>query len=150
MNKRFYFTYGTEGQPFCGGWTVVEAPDYRAACALFRSYHPDKIEGLMNCSSVYSEEQFMGTEMALLSNFGARCHEIISLQRRCAKEKIVSSKELPALAKALGQANRQISEIQGLLKQLIQTEQGLIWQLRDLSGQCDRADKPKEAAGGKL
>ena len=23
---KFYFTYGTDGQPFVGGWTEVEAP----------------------------------------------------------------------------------------------------------------------------
>lgn len=28
---RFYFTYGTDGQPFVGGWTEVEAPNYGAA-----------------------------------------------------------------------------------------------------------------------
>lgn len=43
---RFYFTYGTDGQPFFGGWTEVEAPDAHAACAAFRAYHPDKTKGL--------------------------------------------------------------------------------------------------------
>ena len=43
---KFYFTYGTEGQPFVGGWTEVEAPDGHAACAAFRACHPDKTEGL--------------------------------------------------------------------------------------------------------
>lgn len=41
---KFYFTYGTDGQPFFGGWTEVEAPDAHAACAAFRAYHPDKTE----------------------------------------------------------------------------------------------------------
>lgn len=64
---KFYFTYGTDGQPFVGGWTEVEAPDRRAACAAFRSYHPDKTEGLLNCSSVYmrpgsSRPRCIGTE----------------------------------------------------------------------------------------
>lgn len=81
MNKRFYFTYGTEGQPFYGGWTTVEAPDYRAACAAFRACHPDKINGLLNCSSVYDEERFMSSEMSASGNFGFCCHEIITLQR---------------------------------------------------------------------
>lgn len=150
MNKRFYFTYGTGGQPFYGGWTVVEAPNYSAACAAFRAYHPDKMEGLLHCSRVYDEGRFMETEMARSGNFGARCHEIISMQRRDAAEKIVDGKELPPLAKVLGQTNRQISEIRDLLKQLMQTEAGLIWQLHDLSVQCDRVDKPKEATGGNL
>lgn len=54
---KFYFTYGTDGQPFFGGWTEVEAPDAHAACAAFRAYHPDKTEGLVNCSSIYDEER---------------------------------------------------------------------------------------------
>ena len=38
----FYFTYGSEGHPYYGGWTEVEAPDSNAACAAFRAYHPDQ------------------------------------------------------------------------------------------------------------
>lgn len=78
---RFYFTYGTGGQPFVGGWTEVEAPNYSAACAAFRAYHPDKTNGLLNCSSVYDEEYFKRTEMYRDGNFGCRCHEVITLRR---------------------------------------------------------------------
>lgn len=78
---RFYFTYGTEGQPFYGGWSVVEALDRHMACTAFRVYHPDKIEGLINCSSVYDEDLFQSAIMATEGNFGARCHEIIWLSR---------------------------------------------------------------------
>ena len=49
---KFYFTYGTDGQPFFGGWTEVEAPDAHAACAAFRAYHPDKTEGLVNSHTI--------------------------------------------------------------------------------------------------
>ena len=78
---KFYFTYGTEGQPFFGGWTEVDAPGIHAACAAFRAYHPDKIAGIVNCSSIYDEEQFKRTEMYRKSNFGCRCHEVIILRR---------------------------------------------------------------------
>ena len=81
---KFYFTYGTDGQPFFGGWTEVDAPDCRSACSAFRTYHPDKTEGLLNCSSVYDEEHFKLTEMYRESNFGFRCHEIITLRREAA------------------------------------------------------------------
>lgn len=81
---KFYFTYGTDGQPFFGGWTEVEAPDAHAACAAFRAYHPDKTEDLVNCSSIYDEEKFKLTEMYRESNFGFRCHEIITLRREAA------------------------------------------------------------------
>lgn len=77
---KFYFTYGSDGQPFVGGWTEIEAPDIHAACALFRAYHPDKTEGLLNCSSVYSEAVFKRSCMnGPGGNFGRRCHERITV-----------------------------------------------------------------------
>lgn len=67
-----------------GGWTEVEAPDAHAACAAFRAYHPDRTEGLLNCSSVYDEERFKQTEMYRSGNFNRRCHEVITLRREAA------------------------------------------------------------------
>ena len=85
---KFYFTYGSEGQPFYGGWTEVEAPDEHAACAAFRAFHPDKTEGLLNCCSVYEEERFKRSTMyGPGGNFGCRCHEIITLRREFAAER---------------------------------------------------------------
>lgn len=79
---KFYFTYGTDGQPFVGGWTEVEAPDARTACAAFRAFHPDQTEGLLNCSSVYTAEQFEASCMAGPDgNFHRFCHETITLQQ---------------------------------------------------------------------
>lgn len=83
---RYFFTYGTDGQPFVGGRTEVDAPDGHAACAAFRAYHPDKTEGLVNCSSIYDEEHFKLTEMYRKGNFGFRCHEIITLRREAATD----------------------------------------------------------------
>lgn len=78
----YYFTYGTsDTQPFVGGWTEIEAPDARSAAALFRAYHPDRDEGILNCSSVYTQELFEHTEMFREGNFGFRCHERIQLTR---------------------------------------------------------------------
>ena len=79
--RKFYFTYGTGGQPFVGGWTEVEAPNYGAAIVAFRAYHPDKTKGIVNCASVYDEERFRMTEMYRTGNFNRRCHEIITLRR---------------------------------------------------------------------
>lgn len=82
---RFYFTYGTDGQPFSGGWTEVEADNISVACAAFRAYHPDQTEGLLNCSSVYTEEQFKRTEMSGPNgNFHRFCHEVITLRHEAA------------------------------------------------------------------
>lgn len=83
---RFYFTYGSDGQPFSGGWTVVEAPNMASACAVFRAYHPDKTEGLLNCSDVYDEEHFMLSEMSATDNLGSRCHEVIGPKYEFSKE----------------------------------------------------------------
>ena len=79
----FYFTYGTaKGQPFMGGWTEIEAPDRASACALFRAFHPDKTSGLLNCADVYTEANFRRSEMSgPEGNFGARCHERITVTR---------------------------------------------------------------------
>ena len=78
----FYFTYGSEGYPFYGGWTEIEAPDERTACAIFRAFHPDRVEGFINCAFVYTEAAFKKTKMAgPAGNFGARCHERITVTR---------------------------------------------------------------------
>lgn len=84
---KVYFTYGTsENQPFIGGWTEVEAPDIKTACALFRAYHPDKTEGILNCADYYTEEQFKDTTMHEEGNYGYRCRERISLTHKLLKE----------------------------------------------------------------
>lgn len=66
---KFYFTYGSDGHPFVGGWTEVEASDIHTVCRLFRAVHPDKISGIMNCSCCYSQEQFNATRMGETGNF---------------------------------------------------------------------------------
>lgn len=73
----FYFTYGTEGQPFVGGWTMVEAESMDDACEKFREEHPDSVDGLLNCAGVYAEHYFLTTAMAEKGNYGEFCHEVI-------------------------------------------------------------------------
>lgn len=79
--SKYYFTYGSEGQPFVGGWTEIEAPAAKTACAIFRAFHPDRDEGFLNCCAYYTEAQFMATTMAKRGNLGARCHEKITVTR---------------------------------------------------------------------
>ena len=75
---KYFFTYGTSGFPFTGGWTIVEAPNRAVAIAAFRKVHPDRHEGILNCSSVYSESRFALTSMGKLgNNLGRGCHEIL-------------------------------------------------------------------------
>jgi len=79
----FYFTYGLEGQPYVGGWTEINAPNIDAACAIFRSFHPDKIDGLLNCAFYYTEERWKKTKMYEKGhNFHATCHERIIVTRQ--------------------------------------------------------------------
>ena len=80
--ETFYFTYGLEGQPFVGGWTEIIAPDSRTAIDVFRAFHPDKFEGILNCASFYREKVFIGTKMYKDGNFGARCHEKIVITQQ--------------------------------------------------------------------
>ncbi len=79
---KFYFTYGSEGMDFVGGWTEVDAPNYSTACELFSACHAKSADGLINCAGIYSEREFAGTKMCQKgSNLGAGCHEVISLKR---------------------------------------------------------------------
>lgn len=82
MAKTFYFTYGCEGHPFSGGWTEIEAEDMETACGAFRAYHPDKVPHLLNCCSVYAEEDFKETCMYKKGvNLGKPCQERICITR---------------------------------------------------------------------
>lgn len=84
---KFYFTYGSEGHPFVGGWTEVEAPDEDMACTIFQMVHPNKEDGFLNCCSVYEEEQFKRTSMyGPKGNFGRRCMETITLRHEFVDE----------------------------------------------------------------
>ncbi len=78
---KFYFTYGTNKDfPFRDGWTEVTAPNYKAAYTLFRMIHPDITEGILNCSDIYTEEQFLNSEMYQTNkNFRHGCYEKITL-----------------------------------------------------------------------
>ena len=79
--QKFYFTYGSDcGQPYCGGWSEVLAPNRSLACTAFRMVHPDNFPGFLNCASVYSASEFEKTRMAgPCGNFGLRCHETITM-----------------------------------------------------------------------
>ena len=79
--QTFYFTYGTADQPFVGGWTEIVAPDFHVACQLFKAVHPCRIGNILNCASAYSEKDFKSTTMFAKGNFGARCHEKITIDR---------------------------------------------------------------------
>lgn len=78
--NRYYFTLGTSRKfPFRGGWVEVIAPDRKAAVRMFRSKYPDVNEGVVNCSDIYTADQFSRTGM-VDGNLGAGCHDILLCQ----------------------------------------------------------------------
>ena len=92
--EKYYFTYGTSAQfPYFVGWTEVEAENKKQAIAIFRIAHPDKTEGIINCSSIYSEHEFKKGEMYNSDNLGSRCHEKISLSVEIEKNEIEKIKD---------------------------------------------------------
>lgn len=77
---KYYYTYGTDpAYPFQGGWTEIEAPDRSAADQAFIALHPYRNRAL-NCADIYWEEDFMKSAL-INGNFGAYCHERITLTR---------------------------------------------------------------------
>lgn len=81
-DKKFYFTYGTEGHPFPGGWTLIYAPDRNTAEEIFKLFHKCRTRDLLNCCGVYDEETFKRTAMWTNGNCGHRCWEEISFVRK--------------------------------------------------------------------
>lgn len=73
--ERFFFTFGSDGHPYKGGWTEVVAPDEETARNLFAALHPSD-RGL-RCACVYDEKSFKQTRMWVRGNYGARCREEI-------------------------------------------------------------------------
>mgnify|MGYP000859795895 FL=1 len=74
---KYYFTYGTHGQPFSGGWTVVNANSYTEAIDKFNAVHPKTKDGFINCAFVYDENEFKQTKMYTNGNFGKFEQEVI-------------------------------------------------------------------------
>jgi len=86
--RRYYFTYGDDPEfPFHGGWTEVIARNMTEAISIFRSAHKDRLNngmpyGLVNCDGIYTQEQFMATDMSKNGNKGFYCHERFDVEAR--------------------------------------------------------------------
>ena len=81
-----FFCYGTNPKfPFRNGWTEVEAPDKGTAIEVFRLLHPDRTPGIVNCSFIYSEEEFeesgLSTNPLFLKDPDQYCHERVTFTR---------------------------------------------------------------------
>lgn len=82
--EKFYFTYGTDSEyPFRGGWTLIIAPNIKAAAQIFKAYHPNRNDS--EClnradyyrADYYRADYFEQSESYKTGNFGGYCHEII-------------------------------------------------------------------------
>lgn len=62
MVAKYYFTFGTAEQyPFQDTYIVVMAKNENDAIATFRRSFPDVTPGIVNCSFIYNECEFMKT-----------------------------------------------------------------------------------------
>lgn len=78
---KFYFTYGSEGYAFKGGWTVVEAESLNQAIGAFRVCHGNEDEDCIPCAHYYTEGEFEHTKLREKGNLGAFEWERINFSR---------------------------------------------------------------------
>ena len=74
--KKYYYTFGAEGQPYYGGWVMVVADSWDEADEKFIAQYPLK-DGFINCAFRYTEEAFLNTGMQENGNLGSFCHEVL-------------------------------------------------------------------------
>lgn len=61
--KNYYFTFGSDpGFPYQNTYLIVKACSRQDAIDTFRSHHPDRNAGVLNCAFWYTEEQWHGSE----------------------------------------------------------------------------------------
>ncbi|MGI6751109.1 MAG: hypothetical protein ACOX4U_00590 [Anaerovoracaceae bacterium] len=80
MNK-YYFTFGSSGQIYDGGWVEIHADSLREAQEKFIERYGEKAykhPKCLNYSWDYTEEEFKRTIMYEDGkNYGVGCHEVI-------------------------------------------------------------------------
>ena len=61
--KNYYFTFGNNPQfPYHDKYLIVKAYNAYQATELFRACYPDRIEGIINCAFIYSEEEWQPSD----------------------------------------------------------------------------------------
>lgn len=94
MNK-YYFTFGSEGHPYVGGWITIEADNMELATQIFRILYPDKNNGFLRYAFRYTEDEFKRTIMYEKgSNLGAACHCEIKLEIKKTAEPALNSGQI--------------------------------------------------------
>lgn len=79
--RKYYFTFGTSGHIYRGGWVEIHAVNLLHAQQKFEKRYGDKARngetGLLRYCDSYREERFKTTTMYKYGNFGECCHEVI-------------------------------------------------------------------------
>lgn len=75
--QKFYYTFGSEGQPYDGGWVEIIAEDFHEADKLFNKRYGCSPGGFIRCAGRYTEETFKKTSMYKRGNFGSFCHDTL-------------------------------------------------------------------------
>lgn len=73
QKHNFYFTFGNNAKfPYQNGWIIIQAENESQARAIFQILFPNPTDPTtLNCSFVYTEEEFRKTKMYQnQNNFG--------------------------------------------------------------------------------
>lgn len=73
----YYFTFGSDGHPYVGGWVEIIAEDIDQAQEAFATRYGYNRQGFLRYCSCYTADRFMQTSMCKNGNIGAFCHEHI-------------------------------------------------------------------------
>ena len=83
-NEYMYFTFGSKGHPYSGGWVKIKANDLMDAQDKFHKHFGvrawkacDPWRGILAYASHYDQEDFDTLKMFKDGNLGAFCHEVI-------------------------------------------------------------------------
>lgn len=78
--RAYYFTFGSSGQIYEGGWIRILAYNLKEAQRKFKKrYGSEAVDdiGLLRYAGSYTEEEFKKDDMFREGNFGAFLHETL-------------------------------------------------------------------------
>lgn len=116
QKETFYFSFGnSDAFPFRLGWVEVKAPDEAQAIQLFRSHYPDRNPGVVNCSFIYTDEEWRHTSMGKGEEKSQVCHRVITeygpFEARPAREESVMT-ETPSYLNGQGKHQELFNQLE--------------------------------------
>lgn len=76
----YYFTFGSSSEfPYRNGYLIVKAYNKSDAVSIFRSYFPDRTEGVVNCAFIYNQEEWEETTMGDLPYYP--CYQVLEYEK---------------------------------------------------------------------